>query len=114
MSDEAQPARRPGLRGQWEVARAVGLAGLPITIALCASVLVLHVAPVAFALALGRVVTRVRPAIGAGLSSPAGHRLATAVALALALIILERLMQPVVDVLKGTTTRRIDRALRCD
>ena len=87
----------------------------PVTVVgLIAAVLVGSVLPAVFAVATGVLVDRVPDAVDAGLDSPPGRGLLTALAVVAALLVLERVLVPVSDAVRTLAGRQIDAELRGD
>lgn len=76
------------------------------------AVLVTAIVPAAFAVAVGLLVARIPGAVGAGLSSPQGRGLMTALGGVGIILVVERLSGPVLDVVRYRVGRDIDGSIR--
>ena len=80
--------------------------------ALTAAVVVNALVPAAFAVAVGLLVSRVPAAVDAGLESPEGGALVVALAWVAAMLLLERVLVPVLEVQRYGVSRQVDGVLR--
>lgn len=101
--------RRP--KSAWEVARVLPLAGWPTVIVAVLAVVVSSALPVAFIVASSALVGAVPPAIGEGLSSPAGERLITALLVTAVLYVLQGVTSPLLGVVTTSAGRRVEAAI---
>ena len=97
--------RLQALRLMWQAAPALSLLAVAFVIAE-------GVLPVLVLVAMGRVTGDIPAAVLGGLSSPAGHALITALALAGAIYALSLMRGPLEDALTAAVTARVDARLR--
>jgi ATP-binding cassette subfamily B protein len=83
-----------------------------LSVAAAASVVAEGVLPVLVLIAMGRVTGAIPAAVSDGLSSPAGHRLLVALAVAGSTYALSLMRGPVEDALTAATTDRVDAVMR--
>ena len=98
--------RRP--KSAWEVCRVLPLAGWPTLVVATAAVLFSSLLPVGFIVASSALVGAVPAAVGAGLDSPAGQQLISALVLTAVLYVMQGIAAPLRGVVTSSLGRRVE------